>query len=55
MFILKREHGFAVVQAKKISGKYINSTTGVYGLTADNAQYIVVVSDNGGEAITKHK
>ena len=33
----------------------INSKTGVYRLTVDNAQYIVVVSDNGGVAVTKHK
>lgn len=33
----------------------INSSTDVYRLTVDNAQYIVVVSDNGGVAVTKHK
>lgn len=33
----------------------INSATDVYRLTVDNAQYIVVVSDNGGVAITKHR
>jgi len=33
----------------------INSNTDVYRLTVDNAQYIVVVSDNGGVAVTKHK
>lgn len=33
----------------------INSNTDVYRLTVDNAQYIVVVSDNGGVAVIKHK
>lgn len=33
----------------------INSSTDVYRLTVDNAQYIVVVSDNGGVAVTKHR
>ncbi|MDM8003675.1 MAG: hypothetical protein QUS66_12345 [Bacteroidota bacterium] len=33
----------------------INSNTDVYRLTVDNAQYIVVVTDNGGVAVTKHK
>lgn len=33
----------------------INSTTDVYRLSVDNTQYIVVVSDNGGVAISKHR
>jgi len=33
----------------------INSSTDVYRLSVDNVQYIVVVSDNGGVAVTKHK
>lgn len=33
----------------------INATTDVYRLSVDNAQYVVVVSDNGGVAVTKHK
>ena len=39
------------------SGKItsINSTTDVYRLSVDNAQYIVVVSHKGGVAVTRHK
>lgn len=33
----------------------VNQGTDVYRVSVDNIQYIVVVSDNGGVAITKHK
>ncbi len=33
----------------------INQSTDVYRVSVDNVQYIIVVSDNGGVAITKHR
>lgn len=33
----------------------LTSDTHVYRLTVDNIQYIVVASENGGTAITRHK
>ena len=56
-FLLASHKPAAEAALPQSSGKItsINSNTDVYRLTVDNAQYIVVVSDNGGVAVTKHK
>lgn len=35
--------------------KNLNSTTEVYKLNVDNAQYIVIINNNGGTAIVRHR
>jgi hypothetical protein len=35
--------------------KNLNSSTDVYRLNVDNAQYIVVVNNNGGTSIVRHR
>lgn len=57
VFLLVSHRPAAEPAVPQYSGRItsINSNTDVYRLTVDNAQYIVVLTDNGGVAVTKHK